>query len=169
MENIMLTKNTAAFIAEAQRHVDMDLVQKGHYGKNEQGQACFIGCHAGGNNPLWLEEKYGFPLMLTRICEGIFERLSDEDGIAFHAAIPLAVGRDGKDLTRVVSAFLASGLGALPAQPAHIQAVIDPVIAGMDLKAQGLEWIAYAAYAACSAAAVLRQRDTILRLISEAV
>jgi hypothetical protein len=168
MENIMLTKNTAAFIAEAQRHVDMDLMQKGHYGKNKQGQACFIGCHAGGNNPLWLEEKYGFPLMLTRICEGIFERLSDEDGIAFHAAIPLAVGRDGKDLTRVGWALLASELRALPPMPTRIQVAVDPVIVGMDLKAQGVEWAdADAALAARSA--TLRQRDAILRLISEAV
>jgi hypothetical protein len=175
MENIMLTKNTAAFIAEALRHVDMDLVRRGYYSKNEQGQACFIGCHAGGNNPLWLEENYGFPQMLTRICESVFERLPDGADTAFHAAIPVAVDRNGKDLTRVAWAFLAAELRYLPVQSAHIQAAINPVIAGMDLKAQGLDWPAAAAAAADAAAraaadaATLRQRDTILRLISEAV
>jgi hypothetical protein len=108
-----------------------------------------------------------------RVAKSIFEGLPDADGKAFFAALPYAVARDGKDLSRVVWAFLAAELRALPKVTDGLQAVIDPVIAGMDLLANGNEWpearsaanraaaiyasaayaAAHAAYAAANAAA----------------
>jgi hypothetical protein len=93
----------------------------------------------------------GRPVPLVRICEGIFEALPADEAKAFLAAIPDAVGRDGKDLSRVHWAFLASELRSLPEMPDDVQAVIDSVIAGMELRASGQEWSD--AYAAADAAA----------------
>jgi hypothetical protein len=141
-----------------------------------------------------------------RIAENIFEALPDDEGKVFFAALPDAVGCDGKDLSRVHWAFLASELRLLPQQNC-----IDTVLAGINFLAAGKEWpaafatwiaaraaadaadatdaaraaavaacaaadaadataayaAAYASYAAYAAARI-RQRDTLLRLISEA-
>ena len=78
--------------------------------------------------------------MVQRIAENIFEALPADEAKAFFAALPDAVACDGKDLTMVGWQFLAAELRSLPEQPAEIQAVIDPVIAGMDLLASGQEW-----------------------------
>jgi hypothetical protein len=51
---------------------------------------------------------------LVKVCEQVFEGLPLPDAKAFFAAIPEAVGRDGKDLKRVHWAFLAAELRALP-------------------------------------------------------
>jgi hypothetical protein len=135
--------------------------------------------------------------MLQRIAENIFESLPLKEAQAFFAALPTAVGCDNKDLSKVGWQFLASELRSLPPQPAEITAVIEPVVVGMDLLAAGQEWpaataaaayataTATAAYAAATAtataaaayataayaaadAARLRQRDLLLRLITEA-
>ena len=121
------------------------------------------------------------PEPLLRIAESIFERLPTDDAKGFFAELPKAVGRDGKDLSRVHWAFLASELRELPNVHADIQAVIDPVIEGMEILASGGDWskdaadaaaaaayAAYAARAAAYAASLRRQRDTLLRFISEA-
>lgn len=171
----------------------------------------------------WFEGQYGIPAMLMRVCEDICEHLPSDERRAFFAALPGAVAGDGKDLSRVVWAFLASELRALPSVPDEVQAAIDLVIAGMDLLAAGEKWpdavgastvaatihsaiahtAAYSAYAAAVAhildyaaaayaadaaayavdaaadaadtnrsavgiATRIRQRDTLLRLITEA-
>ena len=206
----MLTKNHDQLVIEVKRHVEADAVKQGQYWDGSRG--CFIGCLAHSDDAIALGEMYGLPLSLVRICENVFEGLPADEAKAFFASIPDAVGRDGKDLTRVHWAFLASELRALPEVDAATQSVIDPVIAGMDFLASGGEWpcdaaeaaaraaarAAYAAYAAADAAyaaaraaadaaadaaayaayaaayaaakaaARLRQRDTLLRLISEA-
>lgn len=172
----MLTKNYDRLTAEVKAHIAADAVVQGTYWDGVKG--CFIGCLAHSSDATVLGERFGLPLSLVRICEGIFEALPIDAAKAFFAAIPGAVGRDGKDLSRVHWQFLASELRALPAVPAQVQAVIDPVIAGMDLLANGEEWLGAAAhaYAAAAGAAVdaaalaarIRQRDTILRLIAAA-
>ena len=58
------------------------------------------------------------------------------------AALPDAVGRDGKDLSRVHWGFLAAELRAMPQTTDAVQAVIDPVIDGMDLLFSGQQWTA---------------------------
>ena len=81
--------------------------------------------------------------MLTKVCEYVFEELSRDDpaaGRTFFADFPDAVGRDGKDLSHVVWAFLAAELREMPEQEEAVQWVIESVIAGMDLLASGEEW-----------------------------
>ena len=74
-----------------------------------------------------------------------------DEAPAFFAAFPDAVGRDGKDLSRVPWQFLAAELRELPPVENDIQAVIDLVIRGMKLLAEGKEWKREEAIAAASA------------------
>ena len=182
----MLTKNTAKLRQEVAAHVAADSIVQGTYWDTESGKGCFIGCLAKSDAPAINEATYGLPVMVQRIAESIFEALPAGQAKAFFAALPDAVACDGKDLAKVGWQFLAAELRSLPDQPAEIQAVIDPVIAGMDLLASGQEWStaadaaadADAAAAAAAAAdaddaaawadARLRQRDLLLRLIAEA-
>ena len=191
----MLTKNFQKLQAEVIAHVKADRVIQGSY------STCFICCLANGHNdPDFIENEYGIPLMVSRIAESIFEWLPADEAVDFFAALPEAVGSDGKDLTLVGWKFLAAELRSLPPVPDDIQAVVDPVIEGMDLLGEGEEWpeaavtnpaywltsaatnaaiaswsafateaATYATAAASdNAAARLRQRDTLLRLIKEA-
>jgi hypothetical protein len=188
----ILTKNHAQLTAEVNRHIEADLVKQKSY------KTCFTGCLAHQeNDPQYIEDTYGIPVMLTRILEAIFDELPAQDAVDFFAAFPGAVGHDGKDLTTVPWKFLVGILKELPQQPQEIQEVIDPVIAGLSLLAEGKEWakddalaasngadnasshswVAQAAYWAARAAARAAtlsgvsaewQRDLILRLITEA-
>jgi len=178
---IMLTKNTDQLRQQVAAHVAADAITQGSYWDEDSKRGCFIGCLAHSDDPGINEQTYGLPVMVQRIAESIFESLPDDEAKAFFAALPDAVGCDGKDLSKVGWQFLAAELRALPAQTAKIQVVIDPVIAGMDLLASGQEWAAPAAAcaaaraaraaavdAAACAAARRRQRDTLLALISQA-
>jgi hypothetical protein len=150
----ILTINHAKLASEVAKHIAADAVVQGEYWNGTHG--CFIGCLAHSSNASFLEREYGLPEPLVRICENIFEGLAPDEAKAFFAAIPDAVGRDGKDLSRVHWAFLASELRALPKVPDDIQAVIDPVISGMDLLAAGGKWSADAARADAIAAYAAR-------------
>jgi hypothetical protein len=146
----MLAINTDTLRAEVAAHIAADAVVQGHYWKD--GKGCFIGCLAHSRDATVLGDRFGLPLPLVRICEGIFEALPADEAKSFFAAVPDAVGVDGKDLSRVHWAFLAEELRALPEVPPEVQAVIDPVIAGMDLLASGQKWPAAARAAARAAA-----------------
>ena len=190
-DTAMLTKNTNILRKEVAAHIAADALIKGSYWDAKRGKGCFIGCLTHSANPAPAFERFGLPVAVLRIAENIFEALPEAKGKAFFAALPDAVGRDGKDLSRVHWAFLAAELRALPKTTDAVQAVIDPVIAGMDLLAAGKPWpkdaanaaanaadaayaayaanaAANAAYAAANAAARLRQRDTLLALIAAA-
>lgn len=174
----MLTKNFQRLEAEVTAHVNADRVAQGSY------KTCFIGCLANGHDdPEFIENGYGIPFMVTRIAESIFEGLPADKAPSFFAAIPQAIGSDGKDLALVGWKFLAEELRSLPLTSDDIQACIDPVIDGIDLLAGGKEWPDAAAASATAtwsatatraaawadaAASRLRQRDTLLRLIKEA-
>jgi len=149
----MLTRNFQQLQHEVAYHVEADRVAQGSY------STCFIGCLAHGkDDPDYIETEYGIPLMVARISESIFEGLPTDEAIGFFAALPSAVGFDGKDLSRVGWQFLASELRSLPPVDPEIQAVIDPVIAGMDLLAAGKEWSKKeAARAACEAVWAARE------------
>lgn len=173
MTDLMLTRNTDKLRQEVAAHVAADSIVQGTYWDTEDNKGCFIGCLAKADDPAINETAYGLPVMVQRIAENIFEALPADEAKAFFAALPDAVGCDGKDLSKVGWQFLAAELRSLPEQSAEIQAVIDPVIAGMDLLASGQVWpaarVAWAAAAAAAArVARLRQRDLLLRLISEA-
>ena len=172
----MLTKNTEQLKQRVAEHVAADSIIQGIYWDTENLRGCFIGCLAHDDDPSINEATYGLPIAVQRIAENIFEAIPADEAKAFFAALPDAVGCDGKDLSKVHWQFLAAELRSLPPQPDHIQAAIDPVIAGMDLLAQGLHWpdAARAADAAAWAAAWaaadarLRQRDLLLQLIADA-
>ena len=185
MTKPMLTKNTDKLRQEVAAHVAADSIVQGTYWDAVSKSGCFIGCLAHEDNPAFNETAYGLPVMVQRIAENIFEALPADEAKKFFAALPSAVNCDGKNLTNVGWQFLAAELRSLPKQPAKIQAVIDPVITGMDLLASGQEWAAAAADAAAADAAAaaaayaaavygvdadarLSQRDLLLRLISEA-
>jgi hypothetical protein len=149
----MLTKNTDKLRQEVAAHVAADSIVQGIYWDEASKSGCWIGCLAHNNNPALNETTYGLPVMVQRIAENIFERLPADEANKFFAALPGAVNCDGKNLTNVGWQFLAAELRSLPKQPAQIQAVIDPVITGMDLLASGQEWAAATATAATAAAA----------------
>ena len=141
----MLTKNIARLKERVAEHVDSDSIVQGIYWDTENLRGCFIGCLAHADDPALNEAEYGLPVAVQRIAENIFEALPANEAKAFFAALPAAVECDGKDLSKVHWQFLATELRSLPPQDIKVQEVIDPVIAGMDLLAQGLDWPAAAA------------------------
>ena len=147
----MLTKNTARLKERVAEHVATDSIVQGFYWDTENLRGCFIGCLAHAADPTYNEAEYGLPVAVQRIAENIFEALPANEAKAFFAALPAAIERDGKDLSKVVWQFLATELRSLPPQDIKVQEVIDPVIAGMDLLAQGLDWPAAADAAAARA------------------
>ena len=154
-----LTKNTEILRAEVAAHIKADALVRGSYWKPSKnavgGQGCFISCLTHSSDPTPASTQFGLPVAVLRIAENIFEALPDHEGKAFFAALPDAVGRDGRDLSRVVWAFLAAELRALPQTTDAAQAVIDPVIDGMDLIFSGQQWpdaASCATYAASYAA-----------------
>jgi hypothetical protein len=131
----ILTKNHEQLTAVVARHIAADSVAQGSY------RTCFIGCLAlKRNDPQYIQDTYGIPVMLTRILEDMFENLPAQDAPKLFAALPAAVGHDGKDLTKVSWKFLVEVIKKLPQQPQKIRAVIDPVISGLSLLAEGKEW-----------------------------
>lgn len=176
----MTTRNTEHLAATVAEHIKADAVFQDMYWDEEAQKGCFIGCLVHGNRPEIIEERYGIPMMITRIAEAIFERLPADEAKQFFADFPAAINNDGKDLSRVGWQFLAQTLRDLPVVAAEVQAVIDPVIAGLDRLAKGEEWPRAAAAArvavwaavwaadAAWAAAIRQQRDLLLRLIREA-
>jgi len=141
-----LTKNTEILRAEVAAHIRADALVRGSYWKPSKnavgGQGCFISCLTHSSDPTPASTQFGLPVAVLRIAENIFEALPDHEGKAFFAALPDAVGRDGRDLSRVVWAFLAAELRAMPQTTDAAQAVIDPVIDGMDLLFSGQQWTA---------------------------
>ena len=141
-----LTKNTEILRAEVAAHISADALVRGSYWKPIEnavgGQGCFISCLTHSSDPKPALERFGLPVAVLRIAENIFEDLPDDEGMAFFAALPDAVGRDGKDLSRVQWGFLAAELRAMPQTTDAAQAVIDPVIDGMDLLFSDQQWTA---------------------------
>ena len=164
----ILTHNTDILRAEVAAHIKADALVRGTYWKPSEnavgGQGCFISCLTHSSDPTLAFDLFGMPVAVLRIAENIFEALPDAEGRAFFAALPDAVGRDGKDLSRVHWGFLAAELRALPQTTDAAQAVIDPVIDGMDLLFSGQQW----PDARDAGRARLRQRDTLLALIAAA-
>ncbi len=150
----MLTRNFHQLQAEVAAHVIADRVKQGSY------RTCFIGCLANGvDNPAYIEREYGIPRMVSRVAESIFEGLPPSEAPSLFAALPAAIGCNGKNLTLVGWQFLAAELRSMPPVPADVQAAIDPVIAGMDLLSEGKEWPTQAVEAADAAVRDIRDTD----------
>ena len=157
----MKTKNIALMLSETLSHYNADKIIQGSYWDKVLNQGCFIGCLTHSNSAQEVADKFGIDLPLVKLLERTFEKLSSDDAKEFFKAIPTAIGEDGRDLSLVRWAFLRDTLKTLPTQKETIQAVIDPVIAGMTLLADGKQWpaaaatayaVANAAYAAANAA-----------------
>ena len=146
------TKNTQLMATEVAQHIAADAVIQGDYWDDDERKGCFIGCLGHSSDPTIAVQRFGLTLPLLRIAESIFEGLPADEAKSFFAAFPGAIGCDGRDLSLVHWQFLGAELRALPAVPASIQAVIDPVIAGMDLLASGQEWPSETAARAARAA-----------------
>ena len=138
---------------EVAQHIAADAVIQGTYWDRENQRGCFIGCLGHSSNPVVAVERFGLTEHLLRVAENIFEGLPADEARDFFAAFPDAIGCDGRDLSLVHWQFLAAELRLLPPVSADVQAVIDPVIVGMDLLAGGKGW-AGAARAADAALAV---------------
>jgi hypothetical protein len=145
----MLTQNHAELTLEVAKHLEADALIKGEYWDGSKG--CFIGCLTHSSDPAPAFERFGLPESLLGLCENIFEALPEDEGRTFFAALPNAVGCDGKDLSLVHFAFLAAELRALPPQTGDVKKAVDRVIAGMDLLASGGRWPKAAASAASAA------------------
>jgi hypothetical protein len=155
----MTTRNTEHLAATVAEHIEADAVIQGDYWSEDEQKGCFIGCLVHGNRPDLIEERYGIPVMITKIAEAIFERLPAAEAAQFFADFPAAINNDGKDLSRVGWRFLSQTLRDLPPTTAEVQAVVDPVIAGLDRLAKGEEWPMAAAAAAARASAVTWAAD----------
>ncbi len=141
----MLTRNFHQLRVEVAAYVEAGCVAQGSH------KAGFIDCLAGGkNSPEYVEWEYGIPRMVSSVAESIFEALPEDEAPGFFAALPDAIQTDGKDLSTVGWKFLAAELRELPTVPAGVQEKIDPVIAGMDLLAEGKKWPVSAAARAYS-------------------
>jgi hypothetical protein len=155
----MLTKNHAKLVEQVKAHVDADAVLQGTYWDEEEQKGCFIGCLAHSPDASFLQDEYGLPLPLVRICESIFERLPSDQAKQFFSDIPAAVGADGKDLSLAHWKFLHQTLKNMPLTDDKTQPVIDVVIEGIGLLADGKEWPA--ADAVRAAAARARDSDAV--------
>jgi len=129
----MLTQNIKTMKIEVGEHIAADAVVQGTYWNGSRG--CFIGCltHSSVGNAAVVTERFGLPLPLVKICEHIFERLDVTEAVAFFAAIPDAIGNDGKDLSRLHWLFLIDTLKRMPI-------INQNVIDGLQLLANGKEW-----------------------------
>ena len=134
----MKTRNIEQMTAEIDAHRTADLLVQGSYYDRATGRGCFIGCLAHGNDTAVIADRFGVPEPLTRLLESIFESLPFDEAADFFSEIPRAIGRDGRDLTRVHWAFLVDMLRHLPDTGA--QDVVTGVIVGMDLLAAGQDW-----------------------------
>ena len=150
----MKTRNIELMTAEIDQHRAADLLVQGEYFDADTGRGCFIGCLARGADIAVVAERFGVPEPLTRLLESIFEGLQFDEAADFFSAIPRAIGRDGKDLTRVHWAFLADLLRHLPDTDAR--GVVADVTAGMDLLAAGQDWPGEKAAAEATAAQTAR-------------
>jgi len=139
----MLTRNIAQFRGNIEFHAASDLLDGGncYYYNPKSQKACFIGCQVKTGDTKLLETEYGIPEVLARILEAIFEsQPSKIDKVTFALEVGDAIERDGKDLTLVSWIFLSSALRSMPKVIDTVQATIDPIIAGMNLLANGKDW-----------------------------
>ena len=148
----MKTKNIDLMLSETLAHYNADQIIQGSYWRSVDQVGCFIGCLTHSDYAQGVTDKFGIETPLVKLLESIYEGLPEEESREFFKAIPTAIGKDGKDLGLVKWAFLRDMLKALPEQDERTQAVIDPVIEGMTLLADGKLWdTAHAAHAADAA------------------
>ena len=147
-------------------HAAADEIAQGVYWQN--GKGCFIGCIAHSDDPARVEQLTGFPVMLTKIAEGIFEGLPNEQAKAF---LPRAINapKVGASLDLVGWKFLHWLVDEVLREHGtdDVRAGCAAALAVMADKAEGREVIADAAAHAASAARI-RQADKFVELLTNA-
>ena len=137
--------------AQVDAHTAADEIVQGRYWEN--GKGCFIGCLAHSDSADKVQDLTGFPVMLTRIAEGLFEGLDNATAKGFPQAV-IAAPPVGADLSLVPWQFLhwcVTDALRQYADPAT-QAACAPAVRVLADKAQGVPVTADAARAADAAA-----------------
>ena len=138
--------------AQVDAHTAADEIAQGRYWEN--GKGCFIGCLAHSDDTDKVFDLTGFPLMLTRIAESIFEGLDNATAKGFPQRV-IAAPAVGADLSLVPWQFLHWVVTDALARHAD-KATQDACAAAVQVladKAQGLPVTADAARAAAADAA----------------
>ena len=137
--------------SQVHAHAKADEIVQGKYWEN--GKGCFIGCIAHSDSVSTVEDLTGFPDMLTRIAEGIFEGLPNEKAKEFPVAILNAV-RPGADLSLVSWKFLHWLIDDILKEHGNdaVRAACSPALQIVSDKSKGIEVTAYTARAAADAA-----------------
>lgn len=150
--------------AQVDAHAAADEIVQGRYW--EDGKGCFIGCLAHSEDTDKVEALTGFPLMLTRIAEGIFEGMDNAAAKGFPQQV-IAAPAVGADLSLVPWQFLhwcvTEALHRY-ADPAT-QTACAPAVQVLSDKAQGFPVAADAAAAAYAAAAYAARELQAAKLI----
>lgn len=139
-----------------------EIAQGCYYKQDDYGvHACFIGCVAHGSDVTVFEEMTGFPAMLTKIGESIFEGLPFAEAKDFPLRVASAP-KLGVDLSTVAWKFLAwlvettlerHGTDEVRANCAEALAVAHDKAAGIAVTSERAAYAADAANAAIYAAA----------------
>ena len=147
-------------------HAAADEIAQGVYWEN--GKGCFIGCIAHSSNPARVEELTGFPVMLTKLAESIFEGLPNGQAKAF---LPRAMNapKVGASLDLVGWKFLHWLVEDVLREHGtdDVRTACAAALAVLADKAEGREVTAYAADAAAYAARI-RQADKFVELLTNA-
>jgi hypothetical protein len=164
--------------AQVDAHTAADEIVQGRYWEN--GKGCFIGCLAHSSDTDKVEALTGFPLMLTRIAEGIFEGLDNAAAKGFPQSV-IAAPPVGADLSLVPWQFLHWCVtDALRHADNATRTACAPALQVLADKAQGVpvttdaadaaDAAACAAYAADAACAVARKRqaDKLIEMLAAA-
>ena len=168
-------------------HTAADEIIQGRYWEN--GKGCFIGCIAHGSDPAVVEQLTGFPIMLTKIAESIFEGLPNDIAKAFPQRI-INAPRIGADLSLVSWKFLHWLVDDVLTEFADdkTRAACSPALEIVAAKLRGEEVSfdaaayaaraaayaadaaadAYAAADAARAAARIRQADKLVEILEQA-
>lgn len=140
----MRTMNIETMKQEVAAYIAADAVVQGEYWFDEDnivgGRGCFIGCLTHSSKAIHVTDRFGLPEHMVRIAEAIFENLPLDEAREFFAAVPDAIGRDGRDLSRTHWAFLSDLLRHLPPQKGDVKVEVEKVIMGMGLLAEGKDW-----------------------------
>jgi len=153
--------------AQVDAHTAADEIVQGKYWEN--GKGCFIGCLAHSDSADKVQALTGFPLMLTRIAENIFEGLDNATAKGFPQAV-IAAPPVGADLSLVPWQFLYWCVSDTLHQYADpdTQAACVPAVQVLADKAQGRPVTAYVAADAAAAAARAAARPAAARPAADA-
>lgn len=126
----LLTRNTACLIERMTAHAKADEIIQGTGWENGKGR--FVGCCLHDYNHSRFPLELGWPELLAHLCDAIFEILPNAQAKQFAVDVPLAVGKDGRDLSMVVPKWIywtLSDEGSKPTAYPQLQPFIDAVVA----------------------------------------